>query len=275
MRFIFILIASLVSFSSQAETAVERFKNSGGEVVKSFDVDGFDLIGLVLKSSRMPDTFIAYTNTEHEYLLVGALMQKYDNESPDSKTNKIPMILDGLYSGSQAHYDLHVKPKVKPNVKVSQNKAMAIKNGVRESKDKYNFLDELVYIGEGNSESPLTMYVLYDASCGYCKKLHNETRDLLDKYYFKWVPVSVVGTAANTATDLVANNLFSQKTGVVAEQRHIDTVLKNTKIIGDTGFIERATPTAIIFDPLKATYKMAAGITASQMNAFYNYTMKK
>jgi hypothetical protein len=118
------------------------------------------------------------------------------------------------------------------------------------------------------------MYILYDVSCGYCKKLHDETRGLLDKFYFKWVPVSVVGSAASTAMDLATNNLFSQKNGLVAEQRHIDTVLKNTKIIGDTGFIERATPTAIIFDPKKSTYKMAAGITASQMEAFYNYTIK-
>lgn len=282
MRYILILtiIIFAQSLHAKTETALDRFVLSGGEIIKEFKVDGLNLTGLVLKSPLMPSEVIAYTDHTRDFIFVGALIEKItDTNKLGESPFKTPMIIDGLQSPTYKHYENFTKAgsqivEKKEEAKASASKENAINNGKKASEKSYQFLGDLAYISEGDTDSPLVMYILYDVACGYCRKLFDESRGLLGKYHFKWVPIVSVGDPKDTARDLVANKLYSKPSRYKAEKRHINTVINNTRIIKETGFIELATPTAIIYDTKDSRYKVASGITGRQLTAFYEYVYK-
>lgn len=258
------------------DSAVDRFINAGGTVIKRFDIAGTELTGLVLRPLKQKKEVIAYTNSNEDYIIAGILMMK-----TDELTEKYPPLDDsplsyaGLSPVSYNHMMEHTPDalgKQDARLKVDNTKkSSAIVAGIKTEKEKYNFLGEVSYISDGNKETGQSMYILYDTNCGYCKNLYTETRGLTDKYHFKWVPIDVFGDAKGGALDLSVGKLYSDVALINPKQKHLDLVAKNTRIIKDTGFIESATPTAIVYDDKEKRYKVAQGISSKQIAAFFEY----
>lgn len=272
MRLQIILILLLISATSQAGSALDTYVDNGGQIIKRFEVDGLELQGLVLRSPVSNVDVVAYTNESEDFIFVGMLLTPDDGTTSNDLAN-LKNTLPGMMLHTMNHYSDHAPASLKQAHNDSnETQNTAIKNGKKQQIKTFGFLDEVAYISEGNENSRDIMYILYDVNCGYCNRLYNETRNLVSKYQFKWIPIDVMGNVEKTAKDLAVNKVYSgAEAGQHIKENHVKSVIKNTEIILKTGFIQAETPQAIVFNKQKGRYQLVKGITAQQITTYFNY----
>lgn len=100
-------------------------------------------------------------------------------------------------------------------------------------------LDDSVWIGDG-AASDRHVYVLYSTACGWCRKLHAESRDRGDDVQLRWVLHGGAGSGAEYVAEAgtieAIGRAFEGKAGAVRDReqalRTLDTNAWLTQIIG-------------------------------------------
>ncbi|QFT86841.1 Thiol:disulfide interchange protein DsbG precursor (plasmid) [Halomonas sp. THAF12] len=222
--------------SMELPKAVADLGIPGAHVDKKFDTGLDGINGWVISVEN--DTNVIYTTEDGKHAFVGMILG------------------EGGENLTQAHMEEHMENSPLAGMPGRAGASQA-DNGYTDDEEAKAL--ELVqsapfYVEEGSGEQ--VIYVIFDTQCGYCQRMYQASRSVLDDVTIRWVPVGYLGEQSlrqaaqiadsDTPADTMA--LFEQGGGVTAapSTEAMDLVSQNSQLAQQAGIT--ATPTTIYED---------------------------
>jgi thiol:disulfide interchange protein DsbG len=263
------LIASAVAVASAliAGTAVANDDNAGAslelpkavadlgipgaKVDKTFDTGLDGINGWVISVEN--DTNVIYTTEDGKHAFVGMILG------------------EGGENLTQAHMEQHMENSPLANM---PQRAGAQGNGFTDDQGAAALAqveEEAFYIEEGTGDKVL--YVVFDTQCGYCQKMYQASRAVLDEVTIRWIPVGFMGEGslhqaaqlvdADNPTEVLATFERGGNVSGSPSTEAMNIVSENSNLIQQLGI--RSTPNTIYKDESGEAHIVRGALRAAEI----------
>ena len=231
--------------------AVSDLGIPGAKVDKTFDTGLDGINGWVISVEN--DTNVIYTTEDGTHAFIGMILG------------------EGGENLTQAHMEQHMENSPLASM---PKRAASQDNGFTDEDEAAALAqveENAFYVEEGSGDKVL--YVVFDTQCGYCQKMYQESRAVLDEVTIRWIPVGFMGEGslhqaaqivdAENPTEVLATFEGGGSVSGSPSAEAMNIVSENSNLIQQLGI--RSTPNTLYKDENGEAHIMRGALRAAEI----------